>query len=296
METLCIFASELGTLLGKNKFKGQEEAIDDIVTRHTTSSRQSQIHEREVEELIVRTPELSSIAQQPLTNKAALDDCVARADALQKARPDLQVACAKVARDARMRRGRMVDDMVKTTPELSDIAHTPIPDRTAQLSCVARAEALAQTRPELKCACDKVIRTVNCSAGVSGEVKVVQKHAIQHNQKVFHKKIDDLGVLLYGRVDGYDEDSNTIVEVKTRKNRLWYRLWPPEEVQLMCYLYMSGASEAWVVERCGDSEASRLYYFDEEEWNRTIIPSLAEAVLKIRACLGVGGSSRIQSP
>ena len=112
-------------------------------------------------------------------------------------------------------------------------------------------------------------KQINCTIGVRAEKTHVENKKIAHTQRSFSRRIPGTQnrFVLFGKVDGYDTKLNQVIEIKTRKRRLNRRLWPNEFVQVMCYMYMSGALTTKLIEKCGEKSYERVYHFNESEWS-----------------------------
>lgn len=62
------------------------------------------------------------------------------------------------------------------------------------------------------------------------------------NNNIYHKRkvYEDLNIIIYmcGKIDGMIQNQDSIIEIKNRMNKLFYKLKDYEKVQLMCYMHL----------------------------------------------------------
>jgi hypothetical protein len=61
-------------------------------------------------------------------------------------------------------------------------------------------------------------------------------------------KINEFTVYIGGKIDGFNEENQSLIEIKNRVNKLFYALRSYEKVQLMCYLYLFTCQKGHLVE------------------------------------------------
>lgn len=106
------------------------------------------------------------------------------------------------------------------------------------------------------------------------EVKVTER-----NTKTITK---DYGLFkITGRTDGFVESENRIVDSKDR-TRHWPEVPLYDEVQLRCYMNMTGASESELVERFPDGQTRHTKFMNDPEKWATIQTAIEEAVVELR--------------
>lgn len=83
---------------------------------------------------------------------------------------------------------------------------------------------------------------------------------------------------LGGKIDGIDEDGDTIVEIKNRVNRLFYKLRDYEKVQTMIYMKLLNKTKSRLVEtlkKKGDTQMNVIEVsWDQDFWDNEIEPKL----------------------
>jgi len=109
------------------------------------------------------------------------------------------------------------------------------------------------------------------------EVKVTER-----NTKTITK---DYGLFkITGRTDGYVESENRIVDSKDR-TRYWPEVPLYDEVQLRCYMNMTGASESELIERFPDGRTRHTKFMNDPEKWATIQLAIEEAVVELRKAM-----------
>lgn len=112
---------------------------------------------------------------------------------------------------------------------------------------------------------------------VDREVKVVER-----NTKMCKKTYSNFK--LVGRTDGYVASENRIVDSKDR-TRFWDTVPIYDEVQLRCYMDMTGAAESELVERFPDGKTRHTKFINDPEKWKFIEEATAEAVTKMNEIL-----------
>lgn len=128
---------------------------------------------------------------------------------------------------------------------------------------------------------EHVNSTSNKSYGTLNEDNVFNKVKLNlFKDYKFYKKsiltIEDIEFILCGRIDGYQIDENEIIliEIKNRTNRLFYRLYDYENVQIQCYLYLMKINKAKLIENYDNKTNIIEINKDENLINNKIIPEL----------------------
>ena len=91
--------------------------------------------------------------------------------------------------------------------------------------------------------------------------------------------------MLCGRVDGLIGD-DTVVEMKHRVNRLFRRIPEYEDVQMQCYLQLTGRDKGVLVERYGSSIHSMPVRRDDVFWNDVLLPRARRFAAKVMDVTG----------
>jgi len=68
----------------------------------------------------------------------------------------------------------------------------------------------------------------------------------------YHKSMiyqtDIFSIFIGGKIDGFNNDDGSVIEIKNRVNKLFYNLRNYEKVQIMCYLYLFNSKKGHLVE------------------------------------------------
>lgn len=109
------------------------------------------------------------------------------------------------------------------------------------------------------------------------EVKVTDR-----NTKTFKKAYETFRLI--GRTDGYVASENRIVDSKDR-TRFWPQVPLYDEIQLRCYMEMTGATESELVERFPDGEVRHTKFLNDPEKWRSIQHAIEKAVAVLNAAI-----------
>ena len=102
-----------------------------------------------------------------------------------------------------------------------------------------------------------IMNVTNTTFGIKNEFDITKLYEqrtgniILKDNKYHKTKIYDLGdytIYIGGKIDGLNNDSGSIIEVKNRVNKLFYTLRDYEKVQITCYMFLFGTSKGHLVE------------------------------------------------
>ena len=109
------------------------------------------------------------------------------------------------------------------------------------------------------------------------EVKIVER-----NTKMCRKTYSNFK--LVGRTDGYVPSENRIVDSKDR-TRFWETVPIYDEIQLRCYMDMTGVAESELVERFPDGNTRHTKFINDPEKWKQIEQAVAQAAAKMNEIL-----------
>jgi hypothetical protein len=112
---------------------------------------------------------------------------------------------------------------------------------------------------------------------VDRDVKVVER-----NTKMCRKVYSNFK--LCGRTDGYVPSENRIVDSKER-TRVWDTVPIYDEIQLRCYMDMTGVTESELVERFPNGQTRHTKFLNDAEKWKAIEKAVSDAVNKMNAIL-----------
>ena len=113
---------------------------------------------------------------------------------------------------------------------------------------------------------------VSKQRGLNNENHILNQYEEHRDVKVTERNTKtvrkDFGSFkLVGRTDGFVASENRIVDSKER-TRMWPQVPLYDEIQLRCYMIMTGAAESELVERFPDGTTRHTKYMnDESKWN-----------------------------
>lgn len=118
---------------------------------------------------------------------------------------------------------------------------------------------------------EKTAKTyVNTNRGIKGEDSIINKYEADKNKKVTDRNSNlyyiDIGEFrIGGKIDGYDKSTNSLVEVKRRRNKL-LGLPKYEKIQCEIYMHMLNISNCIHIEEYDGNQKERKYKSDERLW------------------------------
>jgi hypothetical protein len=125
--------------------------------------------------------------------------------------------------------------------------------------------------------------------GLDNENHILNNYETERDVKVTERNTKtitkDYGLFkITGRTDGYVESENRIVDSKDR-TRKWNEVPLYDEIQLRCYMNMTGASESELIERFPDGTTRHTKFMNDPEKWATIQLALEEAVVELRKAM-----------
>lgn len=183
-------------------------------------------------------------------------------------------------------------DAAKTTSDVSSVLDEV--EQQAKLILSLRRDSFT---PELRTQLASEIRgKVSRQRGLNNENTILDQYETQRevrvterNTKTFKKSY---GLFrLIGRTDGYVASENRIVDSKDR-TRFWPQIPLYDEIQLRCYMEMSGATESELVERFPDGEVRHTKFLNDPEKWRIIQEAIEKAVAALT--IAVDDSAELQ--
>ena len=112
---------------------------------------------------------------------------------------------------------------------------------------------------------------------VEREVKVTER-----NTKVCQKVFPTFKMI--GRIDGYVESENRIVDSKDR-TRFWNNVPIYDEIQLRCYMNMLNAKESELIERFPDRSVRHTKFTNDEDKWKVIESAIEQSVTEMNNAL-----------
>tara|TARA_A100001015_G_C14974723_1_gene706737 strand:+ start:223 stop:1041 length:819 start_codon:yes stop_codon:yes gene_type:complete len=131
----------------------------------------------------------------------------------------------------------------------------------------------------------KIYRQIGTSKEDAG-LKLFAKrkyHTIEKgNTETFTASYDDFTIR--GKIDGFDRVNNRVIEHKQRQKRLFNGIPDYEKVQLMAYMFMTGATSSTLVQTHKSYQREQDFEWDEEEWNN-IENNLKESIFNFKKAI-----------
>jgi hypothetical protein len=130
---------------------------------------------------------------------------------------------------------------------------------------------------------------VSKGRGLQNENAILDQYESHRDVKVTERNTKtvrkDYGSFkLIGRTDGYVASENRIVDSKDR-TRHWAQVPLYDEIQLRCYMEMTGASESELIERFPDGTVRHTKFLNDPEKWKTIQTAIEKGVEKLNSSL-----------
>ena len=245
-------ASEVGALLGRNKYKPTSKALADVFARHhkTRWARAKKVARAQDPEEIGRLALRSCGAAKAAIGAAVLN-----------ASPE------------------STSDALKCVHDAVVMNHEGVVTR----SMVAQVEKKAQAAVDVA---KKIIYTEigkrKEDASIDQYAQKTRRDVQQRNSQMFRLRGD--GWIMFGMIDGYDEETRTVIEHKQRQNRLFRHLPAYERVQCFIYMKMTSSTRALLVQTFKDTQSTFEVHWDAQEWEQ-IEQGLRETVIHLNELL-----------
>lgn len=265
MPPVCVYASEVAALIGRNRYKSQEETMISVMNRNRLvhpQGKELQEHQQRVAAVVQHvqmrekapppSETIDKVATQHKVDAAVLQEAVNAPEAHPLSAP-VQAAV------------KAVKDAVKKNALQEAVVENNVPEQTATQALLSKE------------ACDHGIRKEEGT-----ERLYVQRHCgtAHHSQQAVKKTFTTQRgneYVLFGRLDGYDPKDACVVEYKNRMHRLFARVPDYELPQLYVYMALTSSTRAKQVEQWGDDTLVHEVHFDDKEWE-SILENVSNAV------------------
>ena len=243
-------ASKVAGFIGLHKFQDQNEVFYDMMMKD--KEVKAQVHE--IENTHSRRP--FSMVVADVMREPAIMDCVSTGIAAAQKTADVSSVLADVEDRARvvldLRRGAL-------TPELRNRLAEEVRGRVSKQRGIHNEN------------------TILNNYETEREVKVVER-----NTRTIKKTYENFSIV--GRIDGYVASENRIVDSKDR-TKFWPNVPLYDEIQLRCYMDMTGATESELVERFPDrSTRTTKFTNDGDKW-KSLQDLIEKNVIKVKAVI-----------
>lgn len=245
-----ISASKVAGLIGLHRYQKPCEIQYELLCKDKTVKERIQAIERETHRRSFASVVNEVLKDQPIV------DCVASGLEAAKRTSDVASVLEDVEQQA-----RLILDLRRDafTPELRN-----------QLAAEIRGKVSRQRGLNNE-------NTILDQYETQRDVKVTDR-----NTKTFKKSFATFRLI--GRTDGYVASENRIVDSKDR-TRFWAQVPLYDEIQLRCYMEMTGATESELIERFPDGEVRHTRFANDPEKWRAIQTAIEKAVLVLNAAV-----------
>lgn len=237
-------ASKVAALIGLNRYQNPNEVIYSLLQKDTKLKRQIEAIEKEHNRRSYQKVVNEVLAQDPIR------DCVAAG----------LDACKKTT------------DVMSALDSVEDAAKIILALRNDHLNPDLRQQIAAEVRGKVT----KQRGLNNEDAILNNYEKDQDVKVTERNTKMIRKDYNSIFKIV-GRLDGFVEKENRIVDSKDR-TRVWNSVPIYDEVQMRCYMDMTGAAEAELVERFPDKTTRTTKYLNDAEKWKAIYDAIVQKV------------------
>lgn len=245
-----ISASKVAGLIGLHRYQKPVEIQYELLCKDKSIKEKIQAIEREY-----TRRSFASVVNEVMRDQPVLD-CVASGLEAAKTTTDVASVLDEVEQQAKLILSLRRDGF---TPELRN-----------QLAAEVRGKVSRQRGLNNE-------NTILDQYETQRDVKVTDR-----NTKTFKKSYGSFRLI--GRTDGYVASENRIVDSKDR-TRFWPQVPLYDEIQLRCYMEMSGATESELIERFPDGEVRHTKFVNDPEKWRILQEALEKAVVGLNAAV-----------
>lgn len=277
MRTLTLFCSEIGNLIGRNRFKSQEEAIQEFLIRVAPLHANTQYVE--TKQLVETYVTKKKLDQKPI-------HLIEHENTVQQTKNDITIQALTATIETADLQQLTPQDVQNclTAEKDKPIKSIQVQKRITDLETCQKIHKEKKQKVVIQEACKLAIKKIQCDAGIKGEQECIRANVIPETQKGFCRYIGH-NVQVYGKVDGITTEY--VIEIKTRQKRLWRRLWPQELTQVYAYMWITNRKKCKFIERKKDSseQFEKFISWNETTWD-TMKKDIFEVTHLIRKRIG----------
>ena len=249
-----ISASKVAALIGLNKYQSPAQVMYDLLLKDKDAKQVI----RDIERAHGRRPFYVVLSE--VMKEQSIQDCISQGIEATTKTADISSVLDEVQQRATIVLGLRCD--------------TVHPDTRARLA-------------------DEIRGMVSKRRGISNENAILDQYEVQRDVKVTERNTKMCRKTfstfkLCGRTDGYVASENRIVDSKER-TRFWDTVPIYDEIQLRCYMEMTGATESELVERFPDGQTRHTRFINDTEKWTMIEQALEKAVAKMNNALDMKG-------
>jgi hypothetical protein len=241
-------ASKLAGFIGLHKFQDQNEVFYDMLMKDKEVKAQIQ----DIEKTHGRRSFYSVVSE--VFKDTAIMDCVSSGIAAAQKTTDVSSVLADVEDKARVVLNLRRDTY---TPELRNRLAEEVRGRVSKQRGIYNEN------------------TILNNYEAEREVKVVER-----NTRTIKKAYENFAIV--GRIDGYVASENRIVDSKDR-TKFWPAVPLYDEIQLRCYMDMTGADESELIERFPDGRTRTTKFTNDADKWKSLHDLVDKNVVKLSA-------------
>jgi hypothetical protein len=306
----CIFASEVASLVGANRFTSPEEAWEKVVARHNKQKPEyNEVEELERQEfntvcnnrIAARAMLTRNTVQDVLgartvpcdtstTTKEELLDSIYQGKTVEVSPTVLASVLEEFPDDAVLTRNTVLDTRTvpcdtTTKEELLDSIYQ---GKTVEVSPAVLEEFPDDNTNTLDDTTDPIAAL--CAVQSARRDAMNKPHLIKEygcfmesqqlagrdKQVTLSRALSDEWII-YGRADSIENGS--VVEIKNRMNKIYNQMFENDKIQLSTYMWMAELDQGILEQHCkGEKRCTPLAY--DSEWYESILEELREFISK----------------
>ena len=242
--------SSAGALLGVNKYKSRTQSLAEAWRDRKPG-------------LFKQTMQLLDIQQ---TKREVIRDAIGESDSMCHAIEQGVLSQTKSGRD-------------KALAKIKEEAYSGVQTRSRK----AFADRMVnEARSEMYKATGILQEETSLNKSAKKQGKTFDKG----NKKFYKLDIpgEPYGGVLWGLIDGFDPETNTIIEHKQRQNRIFFKIPKYERIQCFIYMKMLGVQRVQLIQTFDDQQREDIIVWNEKEW-AAIYQGLVQCVCDLNRTL-----------
>jgi hypothetical protein len=250
---ICIFASEFASIARYNSYVNDEEALEKLMKSNSWLRKE---YEKNNEKVEVYKDDIHRTLDK-LPTEERKDLCAT----LNTTEEDLHKVVKKVVEESKS---------LSSTTEKESIDELSKTIKDMKLDVLSSAMHKTATMERGKKNEDKALNNYEKTSNST----VKERNTKGHKKVLFSfscgKKNRTYDILIYGKVDGIDENGQ-IIETKNRRKRLFNSIPIYEQVQLELYMWLLDVKSAIHIENYNDQQVKTAYSKNEELFKNMIV-------------------------
>lgn len=247
---IILNVSEIAIITGDNKFKTKRDYLIDVWKKNS----------KEDYEKYKKLTEFIKENDNDIINKISLKNNIDISSDLLKCTRSKNTADLnavkktieeKVVKEITIKKTIEAEKEIKAIVDSGDVKDIEIKKKEIMQKM---ERSIKEDKKELL---ESVKNVTNTKFGIKNETDVCKIYESLTGSKIIKDnkykkleicKIDDYTIYIGGKIDGFNEENRSLIEIKNRVNKLFYALRSYEKVQIMSYLYLFNCTKGHLVE------------------------------------------------